>query len=137
MTNKKFPTIDGHFWLERGGKKVDIEFEEYDYVRKFHKLTDGMVYKEADAMTQTIMIKMFEKCVNKISMKFNLDNFQKFSKEMGVGAKMNCCFQNCMLAYEDGDLIRFGSMGWNKRDGSGVWWEYGGEDWEGVKAFLK
>ena len=28
-----FPTIDGHFWIERDGKIVDIEFKEYDLIK--------------------------------------------------------------------------------------------------------
>ena len=54
--NIGFPTIDGHFWIERDGKIVDIEFKEYDFIKTIHNLADGMVYKEADTLTQTVMI---------------------------------------------------------------------------------
>ena len=54
--NIGFPTIDGHFWIERDGKIVDIEFKEYDLIKTIHNLADGMVYKEADTLTQTVMI---------------------------------------------------------------------------------
>lgn len=130
-----FPTIDGHFWLERNGKVVDIEFKDYDYIKKVHNCKDGMVYKEADEMTQKIMIKIFEKCLYSICK--DRETFKAISKKAGVGAMFRCCFQNSMLAFQEGDLLKFGSMGWNKRNGSGVWWEFGGEDWKGVKAFLK
>tara|TARA_R110002126_G_scaffold142971_1_gene289123 strand:+ start:5879 stop:6280 length:402 start_codon:yes stop_codon:yes gene_type:complete len=131
----EFPTIDGHFWLERGGKKVDIEFKDYDFIKRVHNCDDGMVYKEADFNTQLIMIKIFEKCL--YSMEKDIEAFKTFSKSMGISPMMGCCFQNSMMAYEDGDLIKFGSMGWNKKNNGGVWWEFGGEDWKGVKAFLK
>ena len=131
----QFPTIDGHFWLERNGKVVDIEFKDYDYIKKYHNCDDGMVYKQADTNTQLIMTRIFEKCMK--SMGEDKASYRILCKNMGIGAMFRCCFQNCMLAFQEGDLIRFGSMGWNKRNGSGVWWEFGGEDWKGVKAFLK
>ena len=36
--NIGFPTIDGHFWIERDGKIVDIEFKEYDFIKSIHNL---------------------------------------------------------------------------------------------------
>ena len=50
---------------------------------------------------------------------------------------MGGCFQNALLEYQEGDVLKFGSMGWRKKDGSGVWWEFGGEDWTGVSSFIK
>ena len=40
----------------RDGEIVDIEFKGYDFIKKYHTLADGMVYKEADILTQTVMI---------------------------------------------------------------------------------
>ena len=130
----EFPTIDAHFWIEREGRIVDIEFKSYDYIKQVHSLQDGMVYKEADEMTQKIMISIFMKVLEGVG----LDKHTfKHIVAKGYFPCMGCCFQNCMMDWRDGDVLKFGSMGWRKKDGSGVWWEFGGEDWRGVKAFLK
>ena len=129
-----FPTIDGHFWIERDGKIVDIEFKEYDLIKTIHNLADGMVYKEADTLTQTVMIKKFEMAMN------NMGYFRNtFKTEIvsGYFPRVHCCFQNCMMAYKEGDVLKFGSMGWKNKMTGDVWWEFGGEDWKGVAKFLK
>ena len=129
-----FPTIDGHFWIERDGKIVDIEFKEYDLIKTIHNLADGMVYKEADTLTQTVMIKKFEMAMN------NMGYFRNtFKTEIvsGYFPRVNCCFQTCMMAYKEGDVLKFGSMGWRNKLTGDVWWEFGGEDWKGVAKFLK
>ena len=55
----------------------------------------------------------------------------------GYFPRVNCCFQNCMMVYEEGDVLKFGSMGWRNKLTGDVWWEFGGEDWKGVAKFLK
>ena len=41
-TTMAMPTIDGHFWVERDGKKIDPYFEEYDAVKRVHKARKAM-----------------------------------------------------------------------------------------------
>ena len=136
MTFNLLPIIDGHFWIERDGKIVDTYFKGYDYVKKVNNLTGEMVYKEADDTTQKIMIMMFRKSLAKAG--FTIRRYVAFKKLLGMNKPMeDDCYFNCLLELKEGDMLKFGSMGWNKKDGSGVWWEYGGEDWSGVSAFLK
>ena len=132
-----FPKIDGHFWIVRDGVIIDKEFKEYDYIKKFHNCDDGMVYKEADELTQTIITKMFERSLS--SMGFDK---KQFKKEINVLFPnhfpcFQSCFQNCLMEFQDGDEIKFGSMGWKYSNANRIWWEYGGEDWKSAKAFLK
>jgi hypothetical protein len=136
MSINLLPTIDGHFWIERDGKIVDTYFKGYDYVKKVNNLTGEMVYKEADDTTQKIMIMMFRKSLAKAGM--SEDEYVALKKLLGMNKPAeDDCYFNCLLELKEGDMLKFGSMGWNKKNGSGVWWEYGGEDWSGVSAFLK
>ena len=111
----EFPSIDGHFWLERDGKVIDTEFKQYEWVRMINNLGGEKKYKEADATTQFIMISMFDKCLEKNGL--NREEFKELHIRLGVLAPMfNCCFQNCINLFQEGDVLKFGSMGWeNKR----------------------
>jgi hypothetical protein len=130
----EFPTIDGHFWIVRNGEILDIEFQEYSYIKKVRNCDDGMVYKEADAVTQMCMINIWEKCLTSQG----LDKYSfKYKVPSGYFPQMCCCFQNCMMMWEKGDVLKFGSMGWKKKNRTDTWWEFGGENYIGVKAFLK
>jgi len=136
MKPNPFPTIDGHFWVVRNGQIIDTDFKEYNSVKMINGCSGGMVYKEADKITQKIMTAMFMKCLE--SMGFDMESFKRFSVEnKRASPRFNSCFQNCLTTYQEGDEIKFGSMGWKYLNNCRVWWEYGGEDWAGVKAFLK
>ena len=134
--NTKFiplPTIDGHFWIERNGKIIDSDFKEYDYIKHYHNCGGEMKYKEADSLTQLIIIKIFKRSLS--SMGFDYDTYKKISA--GEPQKIYYCYQNCLLILQDGDVLKFGSMGWKKNNSSKIWWLFGGEDWVGAKSFLK
>ena len=130
------PTIDGHFWVVRNGKILDTDFAEYSMIKKFHNLTGNMVYKEADDLTQTLMIIKFRRALNEVGL--CEDDYVELKKGIYNGKVVaNNCYYNSLLVMKEGDELKFGSMGWKKKNGDGIWWEYGGEDWKGIKAFLK
>jgi hypothetical protein len=130
-----FPAFDGHFWVERDGVIIDTEFKEYDLIKKAHKAKDGMVYKEADATTQKIMIAIMMKVLEKNNL--TVETFHALSVFCGMLKPMfRCCIQNSLIALAEGGELKFGSMGWEKPNGK-IWWEFGGEDWTGVGKFLK
>ena len=133
MSAIAFPTIDGHFWIERNGKIIDIEFNEYNDIKKYRGCKGGMVHKEADDMTQAVMIKIYDKCLTSVGL--NMAKFKAFSVRKGIKPQFQMCYQNCLLEMKEGDVLKFGSMGWKRSDG--VWWEYGGENYKGVKSFIK
>jgi hypothetical protein len=131
-----FPTIDGHFWIVRHGRIIDTDFKEYGWIKKVNGCRGEMIYKEADENTQKIMIKLFMKCLENVGL--TMETFKQMSVKHKREPRFNSCFQNCLLAYREGDELKFGSMGWKKKNKKdGIWWEYGGEDLEGVRAFLK
>ena len=133
---KPFPQIDGHFWLERGGIIIDHDFDGYNHIKRVRKCSGPMIHHETDELTQKLMIKLF--MTRFLAMGFTAHNFKEEMDVIAEGAlpAQNCCFQNCMYAYKHGDVIKFGSAGWAMRDGQ-VFYEFGGKDWTGLKAFLK
>ena len=130
------PVIDGHFWVERNGKILDTHFPYYDMIKMYHGCCGEMMYHEADDFTQKLMITRFKRELNKVGL--CEDDYLHLKSVIYDGkAVMNECYYISLLAMKEGDRLVFGSLGWKKKDGSGVWWEYGGKDYKGIKAFLK
>jgi hypothetical protein len=136
MNPKPFPSIDGHFWIEINGEIIDNYFKEYDFVKSYNNCSGDMIYKEADKLTQTIIIEMFKRSLT--SMGLNYETFIQLCHRHNIHlAKVDNCYQNCLLFLEEGDILKFGSMGWKRKIGPEIHWEYGGKDWVGAKTFLK
>ena len=136
------PMIDGHFWVVRDGKIIDWEVKEYELVRKINKCEDTQVHLEADEMTQKMMIGIFKKVLFNVFETNNWEHIlqrvtQLFLKLGWKKPEFSMCFQNCLIEiHRNGGELKFGSMGWVRKAG-GVHYEFGGEDWKGVKAFLR
>jgi hypothetical protein len=136
MSAQPFPTIDGHFWIERNGEIIDDDFKEYEFIKRAQGCSGEKKYKEADALTQVIITKMFDRAL--ASQGLDHAKFREFCLMYGLDKpRVNCCFQNCVLRFQEGDTIKFGSMGWRKLYTNETHWEFGGEDWVGAKRFLK
>jgi hypothetical protein len=129
------PTIDGHFWVERDGEKIDPYFPEYDVIKAVHKGV-GWVYLPADKLTQRMMISIVESIIKK---EFEtVEEYLFFSNELlrerafGFGQ----CHKNSFVEINNnGGTLVFGSYGILREDGS-IFYEYGGVDYKGVKAFI-
>ena len=135
------PVIDGHFWVERDGKIIDWDFEEYCNVRKMWGCGKEKKYLPAPEITQKIMIGIFKKKMMEI---FEINNwedcvaeFYKLSVIIGLKPTFDRCFQNCLMEiHERGGELVFGSLGFKKPDGS-FHYEYGGENYLTIKDFRK
>ena len=132
-TTMAMPTIDGHFWVERDGKKIDPYFEEYDMVKRVRK-GKRWVYLPADELTQRMMIAIFDKLIKK---EFStVAEYLHYSKVYGIKFGFGYCHKNSLLEIEErGGTLVFGSYGVQREDGS-IFYEYGGEDYKNVKAFI-
>lgn len=137
-----YPSIDGHFWVVRNGEIIDFDFDFYDYCRKVNKCVDKTPHHlEADANTQMIMIGMYKKITQKVFGESNWDECARMMvlmlDRMGVKSpQAEQCWQNAVReVVKNGGEIKFGSLGWAKKDGS-IHWEYGGETYKSVKQFL-
>ena len=128
------PCVDGHFWIEREGKIIDPHFPEHDYVKRVHRGVK-FVYKPADVNTQALIHLMHIRTIEKGG--YDLVDFLiDYRTIAGAEARHGFCFFNVLLEFKEGDNIIFGSWGVERADGT-KFWEYGGEDWTGAKAFIK
>ena len=128
------PRIDGHFWIERDGEIIDPHFSQYDFIKSFHRGVK-FVYHPADGDTQLMMTIMFFK---KVMTEY--DTIEEYVEDrikvLGTQKKHNNCFMNALIELnENGGQLVFGSWGIERADGS-KFWEFGGDDWVGVKKFL-
>ena len=135
--SKTFPMIDGHFWIERNGKIIDPYFKDYDFIKKINGLTGDCIYLEAEQLIQTVMIKRFNKVINHYngtSTSTTEDDYKIFrdiSEKHGKKPTVNKCFQNCVLEIaNNGGNLKFGSLGWKRKSGEGIHYEFGGEGWK-------
>jgi hypothetical protein len=151
------PTFDGHFWVEKDGVIIDCDFPKDDaFIRKINKTTSEKKYHEAPEITQTIFIGMLEKALT-----FELQKMKMMGHASAMAIDTRTIFgmmekadneaelkeyqprfESCHLnAYknwkEHGGRLVFGSQGYVKKDGTGVWWEYGNPEWTKVVQFTK
>lgn len=117
--------FDGHFWVERDGKIIDTWFPQYDVIAK---------------MWQCVPVRRYLKCPDDLVGRVFRSKFEKemYPSYLALPPLFGMCVANALNEiHRNGGTLVFGSMGFVKRDGSGVHWEYGGEDWSTVKQFMK
>jgi len=140
-----FPTIDGHFWIERDGKIIDPHFSNYDMICRIHNCDPKQPksYIPAPEMTQTLMLGIFMKVLKNVfgdkPFEEQIPEFRDITKKyMGLNPRPDCCFQNSLIEVaERGGNIVFGSFGFKYKGKDGYFYEYGGEDYKTIKQFLK
>jgi len=129
------PKLDGHFWVVRDGKIIDPHFPYADIVKKVNRGVK-FIYHPADDMTQTIMKSIMMKQINKHfpTLKEFIDAYKLICGDEKVAGY---CLQNSLMEIdENGGELVFGSWGVERKDGS-KFWDFGGDDYVGVKAFFK
>jgi len=140
-----FPTIDGHFWVEREGEIIDPHFNTYDTICRIRNCDPKQPksYLPAPEMTQTIIKCMFLKILKKLfGDKPQEEIFAEFrditKRHMGLKPRPDCCFQNCLIEIaERGGTLVFGSLGFKYKGKDGYFYEYGGEDYKTIKSFVR
>lgn len=136
------PVIDAHFWVERDGKIIDWDFEKYDYIKRVNNCKGNKIYCEAPIQTQRLMIELCYRMSNE-ALQSNNENcaikMKKLYEMMGFADREpDMCFGNCIIEIlENGGELKFGSMGWKKKNSNDIWWEYGGETYRTLKDFIK
>lgn len=140
MTTMNFPTMDGHFWVVRDGKIIDIDFQEYNMIRRIRNCKNKVVYLEADEITQRLMIATHLKIISNTlggTPATAINVLGSYCEIKGIEPECyNCLVNSIMEIHKNGGELKFGSMGWEQKSG-GVFYEFGGVDFKGIKAFLK
>jgi hypothetical protein len=57
MSRTSFGRFDGHYWVERNGKIIDIDFPEYQLIKVMKGCKGKCQYKEAPMDVQKVFIK--------------------------------------------------------------------------------
>jgi len=124
--------MDGHFWVVRNGEIIDPYFKYYDYVKNVNGLEGDRKYIPAPELIQKVMKKKFIEAREE-TLNWRLEYQPGFKLSSRIE---DCCNFNAILEVrQNGGEIVFGSMGWKKKNGDGVWWEYGGEGYT-IKQFI-
>ena len=122
--------MDGHYWIERDGVIEDPYFPFYDKVKSIWGLTNEIVYLEAPPMIQAVFLKRLD--ATRHALEDVSDTGMRHYKPV-----FQQCPTNAVIAHIlRGGRIVFGSMGWKRKNGDGVHYEFGGENYT-VKQFLK
>jgi len=158
MEEQSMQEFDGHFWVEKDGKNIDIYFSEYDYIKKFWKCKGEMCYVQAPPLVQAVMIGLAKKTLKNSLKKAFLPQeliYEDYEREMSkdidideaLERKINdLCANEChitafALQKKHGGKVVFGSMGFRKKNSNpkdgknGIHWEFGGADFTTVAEF--
>tara|TARA_R110000868_G_scaffold294737_2_gene555205 strand:+ start:85 stop:558 length:474 start_codon:yes stop_codon:yes gene_type:complete len=119
--------FDGHYWVVRDGVIIDPIFEDYTATKSIFGLKGRSIYLPADALTQQVFKKKLTDHITKLE-----TEGYRFPNDWEIA------YGHCDLnAYTEqklrGGEIVFGSMGWKRKNGNGVHYEYGGEGWNVAK----
>jgi hypothetical protein len=126
----------------RDGEIIDYNFPQYRRLRKKFDATDTHCYLPAPPKVEDAIIRLYKKITLKA---FHTDNWDDMMEEFLLVAKMtgnadgpiyNKSFTNAMMEiYHNGGEIRFGSMGFKKKDGT-YHWHYGDDQCKDMADFL-
>lgn len=124
------PKIKGHFWVERDGEVIDYDFPQHCKLRRQLDCKPKLnVYLFAPPKVEEAVIRLFRRITLRA---FDSDNWDDMMVEFILVAKMtgnadgptfNKCWTNCIQeVYHNGGVIRFGSMGFVRKDGTYRWY---------------
>jgi len=130
------PKIDGHYWVLRDGVIIDPHFSEYDWYKLANRGVNT-IYYPADATTQRMMTMINTAVLTKAGYSSINEFITDYILIVGEEPVVAFCYFNALIEIQKngGELI-MGSFGWNRKDGS-KFYEFGGEDYLNVKAFIK
>lgn len=137
------PKTNGHFWVERDGVIIDWDWPQLRKLRRqLDCERDLNAYLRADPRVEEAMIRLFKRVTLRA---FKTDDWDDMMVEFLLVAKMtgnadkptfNKCWTNCIQeVYHNGGEIRFGSMGFKRKDGTYRWY-YGKDTFDGMADYL-
>ena len=127
-------TLDLHAWVETiDGDIIDEQrFATYCYVKRVHDLNDNVHYMELvgdekKKLWKQIWKRIIKKKLNAFKELVGMTEEEALDQFSGGGMD-GMCFLNAWAYHKKHPKTTrycIGKMGWEKKDGSGVWWEYG------------
>jgi len=138
----RLPKTHGYFWVERDNEIIDYDFPQYRRLRRKFDATDTHCYLRAYPKVEEAIIRLFKRVTLRA---FDADNWDDMMVEFLLVAKMtgnadapifNRSFTNAIQeVYHNGGEIRFGSMGFKKKDGTYHWY-YADDQCKDMADFL-
>ena len=124
-------TLDAHMWLENADGEVvfDPHFIQYDIIKRVQNLKGEKKYKAWIGKKRGVALNKIQE-INTAKIKAlpsigwtKKQFWEHFSKNPHFGN----CFNNATAYWKKNQHLKIviGSMGWEKTNGDGVWWEYG------------
>ena len=125
------PSFDAHCWVvDSKGVIWDPEFPNYNFIKTINACHGPRVYRPAPLETQEKIITIFHRFLTTMLNRSWSSIILYLESQMTDGPRFGHCFYNAFVhAKNHGGTIVVGSMGWERMDGSGVHFEYGGADW--------
>ncbi len=126
--------VDLHCWIETNeGKIIDEYFSDYDLVKLFHNLKGDNVYcelvgKERKKVWGLVWKKFLKNKIQSIEDLgcFGCENWYSFWEH--CECRQHNCFMNAYqyhLQNPKTTRLCFGKLGWKKKKGKSIWWEFG------------
>jgi hypothetical protein len=125
----RLPQTHGYFWVERDNEIIDYDFPQYHRLRMKFGATDIHCYLRAPPKVEEAMIRLFRRVTMRA---FDCDTWDDMMVEFLLVAKMtgnadgptfHRCWTNAIQeVYHNGGQIRFGSMGFKRKDGTYHWY---------------
>jgi hypothetical protein len=139
----RLPKNRGHFWVERDNQIIDFNFPQYCRLRrKFNADPETNCYLRASPKVEEAIIRLYRRITLKA---FDCDNWDDMMIEFIFVATLtgnadaptfNKSFTNAIQeVYHNGGEIRFGSMGFKKKDGTYHWY-YADDQCKDMADFL-
>jgi len=138
----RLPKTHGYFWVERDNQIIDYDFPQYRRLRRKFNATDIHCYLRAYPKVEEAMIRLFKRVTLRA---FDCENWDDMMVEFLLVAKMtgnadgptfNRSFTNAIQeVYHNGGEIRFGSMGFKRKDGTYHWY-YADDQCKDMADFL-
>jgi hypothetical protein len=138
----RLPKTHGYFWVERDNEIIDYNFPQYRRLRRKYDATDTHCYLRAYPKVEEAVIRLYRRITLKA---FDCYDWDEMMVEFLLVAKMtgnadapifNKSFTNAIMeVYHNGGEIRFGSMGFKKKDGTYHWY-YADDQCKDMADFL-
>ena len=139
----RLPQIKGHFWVERDGEVIDWDWPQHRKLRRQLDCERNLnVYQRAPSKVEEAMIRLFKRVTLRA---FQCEEWDDMMVEFIFVAKMtgnadgptyNKCWTNCIQeVFHNGGEIRFGSMGFVRKDKTYRWY-YADDKCEDMADFL-